>query len=343
MTAALRDSDDAVLRGCLERALAETRGARARVAELVRRPFAYETSYAIDELEVRLEDGERLHLLVKDVGATGLSARAVAAKPTALLEPGREIAVYRELLEPAGLSTPRFHGAAIDPGEGRWWLFLERVDGEVLTDVGALEVWREAAAWAGRLGAAAADGRPAALDRLLVHRDVSWHERRLDAALVALAGGERDSAGDAARRLAKRLAAGRARLVERLEALPQAFVHGELYPSNVVVERRRGGPVRIAPVDWELTGTGPFALDLAALVSGWEGDDRLAMCRAFHDALATDGGTAIGLDALLDAVALCRLALAVQWIGWAPGWTPPEAHRHDWIAEAAGLLDEVGL
>jgi Phosphotransferase enzyme family len=339
MTGALRESDDEVLRLCLERALSETRGAAATVAELERRPFAYETSFAIDELVVRLDDGERLRLLVKDVGGAGLSAVAVAAKPSDLIEPAREIAVYRELLTPAGLSTPRFHGATVDPARGRWWLYLECVEGEVLTDVGEAEVWEAAAAWAARLGTAVA-ARPAALDGLLVHRDASWHGRWVDAALGALAEGDRrDGAGDL---LLQRLPPARTRLVERFDALPRAFVHGELYASNVVVERRGEGTVRIAPVDWELAGSGPYALDLAALIGGWGEEERVSMCRSFHEALAGDRrAPAPTFEELLEAVRLCRLALALQWIGWAPGWRPPEAHSHDWVAEAAELLVEV--
>lgn len=322
MSAALRQSDDDAVRAALEQALAETRGAPAPVAELSRRPFAYETSFAIDELDVRLADGERLALVVKDVGEAGLSAEAAATKPAHTLDPGREIAVYRDLLSPAALSTPRFHGATIDPGKGRWWLFLERVEGEVLTDVGELDVWCEAAAWAARLDRAV-DGDADAL----LHRDAGWHGRWIDAAIAALD----DDA------LAARLGANRSLLLERLDALPRAFVHGELYPANVLVARGEG-PTRIAPVDWELAGTGPYALDLAALVSGWNREDREAMCRSFHQSLPPG---APSFEGLLAAVELCELSLALQWIGWAPGWVPPEAQRRDWAGEASRLLGAV--
>jgi hypothetical protein len=322
VSAALRQSDDGAVRAALEQALAETRGAPDRVAEMSRRPFTYETSFAIDALDVRLAGGEHLALVVKDVGPTGLSSEAAATKPAHTLDPEREISVYRDLLSPAALSTPRFHGAAVDPGEKRWWLFLERVEGEVLTDVGELDVWCEAAAWAG--------GLDRAVDRdmdTLLHRDADWHGRWIDAAIVAL--------GDEP--LAERLGADRSPLVERLDALPRAFVHGELYPANVLVARR-GGPSRIAPVDWELAGTGPYALDLAALVSGWNREDREAMCRSFHQSLPAG---APSFDGVLAAVELCELSLALQWIGWAPGWVPPEAQRRDWAGEASRLLGAV--
>jgi len=322
VSAALRESDDGAVRAALEQALAETRGASAPVAELSRRPFAYETSFALDALDARLADGERLALVVKDVGEAGLSTKAAATKPARTLDPRREIAVYRGLLSPAGLSTPRYHGAAVDPEIGRSWLFLERVEGEVLTDVGELGVWCEAAAWAAGLDRAVSGDAD-----VLLHRDAGWHEGWIDAALAALGDDE----------LAARLRASRAPLVERLDALPRAFVHGELYPANVLVARGEG-QARIAPVDWELAGSGPYALDLAALVGGWSREDRLAMCRAFHRSLPAG---APGFEELLAATELCELSLALQWIGWAPGWVPPETQRHDWRGEASRLLEAV--
>jgi Phosphotransferase enzyme family len=331
MSGALRASSDGEVREALERALGETRGEPVAVAALSRRPFAYETSFAIDSLDVELAGGEQLSLLVKDVGMAGLSAEAAAAKPAHTLDPRREIAVYCDLLAPAGLSTPRFHGAEVDPGRERWWLFLERVEGEVLTDVGEVGVWCEAAAWAARLSEAVSADSPCLLDR-----DRAWHERWIDRAGKALRAGSRSEQQTAAL-----LQAARPGLLERLLALPRAFVHGELYPANVLVARTVDGPARIAPVDWELAGPGPYALDLAALASGWSGEDRKAICRAFHSALPAKGGPQ--LDELLAAVDLCQLALALQWIGWSPGWVAPEAQRHDWSGEAARLLEAVDV
>ncbi|HEU5104705.1 MAG TPA: phosphotransferase [Solirubrobacterales bacterium] len=329
MSGALRASGDEQVREALERALGEVRGQPVAVTELSRRPFAYETSFAIDALDVALASGERLALLVKDVGPDGLSPGAAAAKPAHTLDPNREIAVYRDLLEPAALSTPGFHGAAVDPDPGRWWLFLERIDGEVLTDVGEVSIWCDTAAWAARLGGV--DGTAPSL----LHRDSSWHRHWIGAAIVRLREG-----GTSDRETAEALDRHGSELAERLSALPQAFVHGELYPANVLVERTTAGPARIAPVDWELAGTGPYTLDLAALVGGWSGEDRLAIYRAFHRALPPERQPAF--EELTAAVDLCRLALALQWIGWSADWVAPQAQRHDWRGEAALLLQAVG-
>jgi aminoglycoside phosphotransferase (APT) family kinase protein len=335
MPAALRKSSDEELRRCLEAALAEVEPKAPRVTALERRPFAYETSFAIDEVRVRTDQGEELDLLVKDVGA-GLSPAAAATKPSRALDPRREIAVYRHLLHPAAVPAPRFYGAAEDAGVGRAWLFLERVHGEVLADEGDRGAWRAAAAWAAELHEAVKEQRDPGLDPLLLDRDRSWYEDRLAAAIAACEGSGK-------RELASRLRDGGDALLDRLDGLPRAFVHGELYASNVIVARQ-GSPetVQVKSVDWEMAGTGPFALDLAALVTGWEGEEREAMYDAFHVALPAEA-TAISAADLSEAVSLCELALALQWLGWSADWQPPAEHRRDWAADVGRLLEEKGL
>jgi Ser/Thr protein kinase RdoA (MazF antagonist) len=334
MPAALRESSDEELRRYLERALAEAEGGSPRVAELRRKPFEYETSFAIDELRVRLDCGEELDLLVKDVGA-GLSAAAASAKPSRALDPRREIVVYRSLLQSSGVPCPRFYGAAEDEASGRAWLFLERVPGEVLADVGDPEAWRAAARWAAKLGAIAVPLDPASIEPLL-DRDRDWHEHWIAAAFAACQAGGLDE-------LADRLRRSTLPLLDRLQDLPRAFVHGELYASNVIAQRQGQEGTQVKPVDWEMAGTGPFALDLAALVTGWDGEERQAMCEAFRTALPGGPVGAISAGDLRQALVLCEMALALQWLGWGSDWVAPAEHRRDWAADASRLLDEVGL
>jgi hypothetical protein len=58
------------------------------------------------------------------------------------------------------------------------------------------------------------------------------------------------------------------------------------------------------------------------------------MARAYFEAARRPGGSWDEWRADLDAA---RLLICVQWLGWAPGWTPPAEHRHDWLAEARQL------
>src|SRR5215212_1499671 len=307
MTASLRESSDEDVRHSLEQALAEVEQEPRPVALLSRKPFAYETSFAIDELRVQLDEGEEIDLLVKDIGA-GLSATAAAIKSSRVLDPRREIAVYRSLLEPAEVPAPRFYGAAEDEGTGRAWLFLERVPGEVLADESDPGAWRAAAGWAGQLNGAIEKHRQPAVDRLLLNRDRDWHQHWLAAATARCEDAERTE-------LATRLRHCAGAFLDRLDGLPRAFVHGELYASNVIVDRVDTETPQVKPVDWEMAGTGPFALDLAALVTGWEGEEREAMCEAFHAELPHAAASAISQADFREALGLCELALALQWLG----------------------------
>ena len=90
-----------------------------------------------------------------------------------------------------------------------------------------------------------------------------------------------------------------------------------------------------------MAAIGPGQIDLAALTAGsWSEDARRSMALAYHAVLPAGPWTA---DALLDGLEYCRLHLAVQWLGWAEGWTPPPDHAHDWLGEALSVAERLGL
>jgi thiamine kinase-like enzyme len=91
-------------------------------------------------------------------------------------------------------------------------------------------------------------------------------------------------------------------------------------------------------VDWEMAGTGPGPLDLAALVAGWPEPGRGAIVAAYVD--EAPARLATELDEILDA---CRLHLAMQWLGWSPTWVPPLDNAHDWVGEAIDAAERLGL
>ena len=78
-----------------------------------------------------------------------------------------------------------------------------------------------------------------------------------------------------------------------------------------------------------MAATGPGVIDLAAVVTGWDGDRRAAIMAAF--------GAVDRLD-----LAAARLVLALRWIGWAADWQPPVEHRRDWLAEAGRAAEALG-
>src|SRR3712207_4309270 len=113
----------------LERVLSHYFGAPRRLTKLERRPSAYSTSFAIEELGVRLDDGTSLRLLFKDLSREAMLRSARQVKPAFLYDSLREIEVYRVILAPALLSTAICYGAIVDARAGRYGLFLEKISG----------------------------------------------------------------------------------------------------------------------------------------------------------------------------------------------------------------------
>ena len=324
---------DAELREALERAFAK---AGVSAPSLIRRrPSEYRTSFPLEQIELTLEDGSELLLAFKRLEWDALEPEARLAKPEFLHDPLRESAVYAELLAPAALGAPRYYGSVIDPEAGRYWLFVEWVEGRELYQVGERGLWEAAAAWLGathrRLGAE--------LDRhvasgWLLDYDRAYYRRWIDRALAfAAAPGQPPSRLDSIEWLAPRYGAAS----EELLALARTVVHGEFYASNVLIAGDLADP-RVAPVDWELAAAAPGVVDLAALVSGgWSEEDRGAIAAAYR-------GTAGPLSPSARQLDLARLYLAVQWLGWAePSWTPPAGQRQDWLGEALALAEELEL
>jgi len=260
---------------------------------LVRRRWARASSAPI---ELVSGDGREAWVL-KHLGGSRQGSR-----PSFLVDPAREREAYDVL--PAELGAPRCRAA------GPTWLLLERVDGVPLSEADGLEAWEAAARWLAQLHGT----RIPRASHLLVH-DEAHALRWLRRALAFAPAGALSAVEPVARAAAARLA-----------ALPAVLLHGEAYPSNLLVEIAADGP-RIRPVDWETLGTGPAALDLAALTSGeWEPDERARVVSAYRE--AAGGGPAD------DELETARLMVALQWIGWSASWTPPDGQRQDWLGAA---------
>jgi Phosphotransferase enzyme family len=313
--------DDSVLREALERMIG---GADGRLVALARRPYAYRTSFPLEELDVRFADGRRLSLISKDLDRTALDEPAREAKPEFLHDPLREIVVYRDVLAPMGLGTARYYGSLADPERRRFRLFIEKVAGVELWQIGEIELWEEAACWLARFHEEASR---IASPHLLSY-DAGFFAGWLERALVF-------ARGDVLSRVAARYDD----VVTTLLALPRRLVHGEFYAANILVARGGDTP-RIAPIDWEMAGVGPALIDLAALTSGrWSDDDRGRIEAAYASACSRP----LAEDELAVGLACCRLHLALQWLGWSPTWAPPNEHRHDWLGEARAAAERLGL
>ena len=311
---------------------------------LTRRPSVYGSSHALEEIDVSAEHAggtRRLSLVFKDLSPGALLADARHAKPAFLRDPLREIEAYRRVLAPHQIGGPAFVGTTVDPRRQRYWLFLQRVPGVPLWQAQEPTTWQAAARWlAGmhrRLAGAGAQQALADGHHFLVY-DAPFYRRWLERGRAAQA---RRAAGPNAS--LDWLAGRYERVVARLSALPATFIHGEFYPSNVLVQEG-AGPPRIWPVDWEMAGIGPGMIDLAALTSGtWGEPDRQAIALSYHAALRAASKDKGGVRRFLEDLDYCRLHLAVQWLGWSATWSPPPEHAHEWFAEAMHLAEKLCL
>jgi aminoglycoside phosphotransferase (APT) family kinase protein len=299
-----------------------------------RRPSAYRSSFPLEELVLEVEPGEEVRLACKELRWEGLGAEARLAKPRFLHDPRREVAVYASVLGEGEPGPPRYYGSLVD-GD-RCWLVVEWVEGRELYQVGERGLWEEAAAWLGRNHARLRhDLERHAAAASLVEHDARFYRRWMRRAdEFSRAAGPEHSRGQAIEWLRQRHDA----VVETLLALPRTVLHGDFYASNVLI--RPGPETRVAPVDWELAAKGPGLTDLAALVSGgWSEADRDAIAAAYFAAI----GQPLDHSARRD-LGIARLQLAIQLLGWAPPkWSPPRAHRHDWLTTAVELVEDLEI
>jgi aminoglycoside phosphotransferase (APT) family kinase protein len=319
----------AVLTGAIEREVAGRSIAGWRIAA-----SSAGSSARLSNIDVELDGGEVLRLILKESGRRGRLPGAPSRLARGLRDPRREIEVYDRLLADADLDTPRLYASVQDPAVDRFWLFLERIEGTELRWSVEPAILPRAATWLAnahaRLSRADAAGVP------LVRHDAAYYRRWLDRARRvdhAVGGDRREALAWIARHYAS--------VVDTLTALPRTVIHGEFYPSNIVVDDSRPDG-RITVVDWEMAGIGPAVIDLAALVSGrYPKDVRGSMLDAYRSAIPVADRAhreATADEPLLHA----RLHLAIQWLGWAPGWSPPEEQRHDWLAEAIEIGERLG-
>ena len=327
----------AEVRTALEAGLNDACPGRRVITSLERRQSPYATSSALEELDVVLDDGTSLELIFKDLSPAARLEGARRTRPDFIDRPAAEIAVYRRVLPALRIGTARCYASVADSHQERYWLFLERVGGVELYQIGDLEVWAEVARWlavtharlAREAGALPSDVPWVPYDAGYFR---AWMARALDAHGSGAAGAH-----------LHRMADGYELAVNALLAQPRTFVHGELYASNVLVTNEQD-ELRVCPVDWEMAGWGPALVDLAALVGGsWDDEQREFLTRAYHEAVPATARWPPPPDEFAVALDLARLHLAVQWLGWASSWTPPPEHAHDWLDEACRLGSRLGL
>ena len=332
--------DSEGIRSALQSGLRQ-RGTRDVITRIDRRPSLYASSFALEELDVELDDGSRLELMLKNLSRRAMNEDALRVKPDFLFDSQREIAVYRHIVEPQGLGAA-LYAAHVDPQSDGCWLVIERIDGRELYQVGELDIWKDVARWLGAM-----HDRLARLDldqlkaraRLVVY-DAEFYHHWLSRAETALAKTPLES--KVSRAAFDHIRARYHRVLERLHALPVTVIHGEFYASNVLTATE-DGRLRVCPVDWEMAAVAPGLIDLAALTLGqWTPEDLRTFSSAYLSAMP-DGALGMTVDEVMEAVDYCQIHLAVQWLGWFSSQPPHPGHARDWLAEAVDRVERLRL
>jgi aminoglycoside phosphotransferase (APT) family kinase protein len=302
-------------------------------ATVTRRPSLYATSYRLEEIEARCPGEPTRHFMAKHLGREAMTEAGRRARPQSLDSTGRELAVYRDILSGTDLATPALIGGWADTHRGA--LVLEQVRGVPLAEIGDFSTWEAAARWLARMHmtfAAPLSGMdPSWKHSSLVHYD---REQLRVTGLRGLGHAVEQRLGSARTRVA--MAEAHERALSALATTGGTLVHGDFYPSNIVV-----AVDRIAVVDWELAGWGAAELDLAALIAGaWGYEQRRALTRVYHQA-ASERGSTVTFAALMQRVSLAAIVVALRWIGAAPDWKAPDDHHRDWFADAMSVLDHL--
>jgi hypothetical protein len=268
-----------------------------------RRSSGASTSYDTDVVTVQLETGEEFRVFLKDYGYSRISKDGMERRRE------RELCVYRDLLAAGELGTARYYGAAWDAPRGRFWLFLEFVDGIPVSSCD-VDFWVVAANWLGRMHGHFYDriDRIRGYNFLIIH-DAEFFWSRADLALratsqISPALGER----------LEKVVGRYGRAVATMTSQPTTLLHGGYRPSNVLVQIR-SDPGRVCTVDWEEAALGPPLHDLAYLADGFQPPTLDRLLDAYRKGAQGSGMPLPGRDEIVDIVDCFRLHMVMNMLG----------------------------
>lgn len=300
-TLAIQDKES-VLRRCIERSVARRLGLSSEIAEIRRTRTRYIGSYECDSVAVRLTSGQEFAYFLKDYGSSQKSKDEPARRRE------RELATYRDLLSRADLGTPSYYGSLWDESEGRYWLFLELVEGILITDHN-VEHGELAAGWLGRAqGFFSQHPEILAGQDYLIRHDARFFRSKAKRALRDVGYIDPESV----QRLAK-IVDSYDQVIDAMTAQPSTLVHGGYIPWHILLNYDHE-PVRVCPIDWELAAVGSAIYDLAYFVEGAEPGARERIVDAYWRA-AGRCGVPVTERAQLDYLVDCfRLHRIIDWL-----------------------------
>ncbi len=240
-----------------------------------------------------------------------------------------EAKVYREVLEPLRLSTPRFYGTYQEPGSGRLWLVLEYFDNAIPLD----EQFDDSAmglasSWLGRFHAISEQriASNAALPCLKI-RDGSYYSGFADRALAHA--GRLDPSFYWLPDLCSRFK----EFATSIWTVRPTITHGDYFQHNILI---RDG--NIHPVDWEQAAIDLGEIDLACLTYRWPASIT-ECCELEYQKSRWPQGSPDDFETVVNAA---RLALYFDDIRNVANWTDRD-ERLTFSKEMRSLGERLGL
>lgn len=332
--------------GMLPTMLARALGPNCRIRNIDHRPSEARSTFAMEEIDVLLADGELLRLMLKAVGRKGLMTAAHMAKPLFLHDPLREIEFQQHILSPRPeLGTPKLFSTVVEPAKERYWMLSERVIGSALEGTANFNCWQSAARWLAGMHHALLPlaSEPPGCGTLRLLPQSSDMMRMWIGRAVTVVPAQDPFVPRSLMVGLQQLASRYETVVDRLLGMPRTVIHGEFFGSNILVRPPRPSD-GISVVDWEMVSFGPPLMDLAALCAGERVDSRRRdLALSYHAMLAGSELVAADPEMFLEDLDYCRLHLAIQWLGWSPDSPPPRVEAHRWLEEVLDLGSRLGL
>jgi len=283
------------LTSCLTQVLGEN---GVTVTVLDRQTNVYSSSYPSEVITCRVPDGNELQIFCKfNSGFWELSAKPNCSGVE------HEAEIYRCVLKPLGISTPRYYGLYKNESTGKACLVLEYLDQAAHLRWKNPSFMKKAAGWIGRFHALN--------EKRLLNCPITGHNNYNAEYYINWARGTSRLAGNLHRKYPWL-----STLCERFEKIapqyldePSTIIHGEYYPANILVVDEN-----LRPVDWETSGIAIGELDLAALTENWP-EEIVQQCELEYRRARWPGGTPNGFEERLNVAGLCE---NFRWLGPKP-------------------------
>jgi hypothetical protein len=311
----------------LECALANLLSARSTgpmtITILDRQEVAYKSTFPIERVRCRIDEGEELDLLCKYEDSSTDSHVRYGHRGGVRYE----AQTYQAILQSLDLSLPTFFGYYDGPDLPMPFMAIEYIDNasRVSRASEMEQAMADAAAWIGRFHAINEFHATSPAARFLVRYTpefyIGWIRRTME--FLALLDTNEPWLMQFCERSIPLLAA--------LSEQTPTVIHGEYYPMNILVRDNM-----ILPIDWESAAIAAGEIDLACLTDDWT-EDVIQLCQ---ESYARARWPLNQPDDYLQRLDVARLYLHFRWLGDRIGWTRARLNR---LSEMRSTGERLGL